>query len=222
MGTVVSMARFGGGRRAAGRGTAGAGPLRRGTAGPAPIDWSAQDWEDLVPRLLLLAAGRLSRMVWRGRRDGVRPAEAEDFVADAIAKTIAGVRQWNPQACTLFQHLAGVVVSDVSHAATAMDNRTTVSPAADPDGTAGAPVTHADSAPDQEEIAAWRSQCRHLLGHLDTIDPPLGRLAAAMLIDDLRETADLCRVLDLPAADIANLRKRLKRAVRGYLQEAAP
>ena len=100
------------------------------------IDWAVQDWDDLVPRLLLLAVSRLYRMTWRGRRGEAPPgaAEAEDYVNDAISKTISGVRVWNPGNCTLFQHLAGVIVSDVSHAATSTENRTTMAPPDDPPG----------------------------------------------------------------------------------------
>ena len=50
-------------------------------------------------------------------------AEAEDFVHDAITKTMSGVRVWNREACTLFQHLAGVIVSDISHSSASLESR---------------------------------------------------------------------------------------------------
>lgn len=179
------------------------------------VDWAGQDWEDLVPRLLVLASSRLSRMVWRGRADGSSPGTAEDFVNDAIAKTIAGLRVWNREACTLFQHLAGVIVSDVSHAANSPDNRRVV--ACDDHASAGDPATT-----DQEQVALWNAERRRLLDHLSDVDPTMGRMAQLMLIHDLRETADLCRELNVVPAQVANLRKRLKRVVRGYLQEDRP
>src|SRR4030095_5445652 len=102
---------------------------------PEGIDWKGQSWGDLVPRLLLVASARLHRMTWRGERRGATPGatEAADFVNDAISKTIAGVRAWKPQACTLFQHLAGVILSDISHAAGSIANRSTPGGGADPD-----------------------------------------------------------------------------------------
>jgi hypothetical protein len=186
------------------------------------IDWAAQDWNDLVPRLLLLGVSRLYRMTWRGRRGEAPPgaAEAEDYVNDAISKTIAGVRVWNPENCTLFQHLAGVVVSDISHAATSMENRGTVAPPGNPDNP-GWPPDPADDAPDQERAAEWRSQQRHLLDHLNGIDPDLARMAELMLGRDMQETDALSRELGVPASEIANRRKRLKRAVRAYMAEMA-
>ncbi len=187
-----------------------------------PIDWAAQDWDDLVPRLLLLAVSRLYRMTWRGRAGETPPgaAQAEDFVNDAISKTIAGVRIWNADNCTLFQHLAGVVVSDINHAAESMENRTTAAAPSDPpDGRW--PPDPADEAPDQAHAAEWRSEQRRLLAHLHELDPGLARMAELMLVHDLQETDGLSRELGVASSEIANRRKRLKRAVRAYLAEEA-
>jgi hypothetical protein len=186
------------------------------------IDWQAQDWDDLVPRLLLLAVSRLRRMTWRGDRRGPPPgaSEAEDFVNDAISKTIAGVRIWSPEACTLFQHLAGVIVSDISHAAESAENRSTLR-AASGGESGGVAIDIGDDAPDQETVAVWRSEQRRLLDHLERVDPALKEMAELMLAQDMQETVDLSRSLGIPPAEVANRRKRLKRAVRGYLTEFA-
>lgn len=182
------------------------------------IDWARQDWDDLVPRLLLLAVSRLYRMTWRGRRGEAPPgaAEAEDYVNDAIAKTIAGVRIWDPGRCTLFQHLAGVVVSDIGHAATSTENRTTMAPPKDPPGDRWPPDS-ADDAPDQEQATAWKSEQRRLLHHLKEIDPELAVMAGLMLIHDMQETQALSEAMEVPPAEIANRRKRLKRAIAAYI-----
>lgn len=187
----------------------------------ATIDWQAQDWDDLVPRLLLLAVSRLQRMTWRGQRRGPPPgaSEAEDFVNDAISKTIAGVRIWSPEACTLFQHLAGVIVSDISHAAESMENRTTLREAGGSESGTSLIADIGDEAPDQETMAVWRSEQRRLLDHLGRVDPALRTMAELMLVQDMQETTDLSRAMAVPAAEVANRRKRLKRAVRAYLTE---
>jgi hypothetical protein len=183
---------------------------------PAAVDWAAQDWEDLMPRLLLLAVARLARL--RGVMPGA--GEAEDFVNDAISKTMAGVRVWNQATCTLFQHLAGVVVSDISHCLTSTERRLTVrAPRAN--GSTSWPPEVADGAPDQEHLAVWISEQRRLLDHLHRLDPLMGRMAELMLVHDLCETSELSPALELGPVEVANLRKRLKRAVRTYLLEAA-
>jgi DNA-directed RNA polymerase specialized sigma24 family protein len=185
-------------------------------------DWAAQDWDDLVPRLLLLAVSRLYRMTWRGRRGEAPPgaAEAEDYVNDAISKTISGVRVWNSGNCTLFQHLAGVIVSDVGHAATSTENRTTMAPPDDPPGDRW-PPDPADDSPDQEQAVAWKSEQRRLLQHLDGIDSELAVMAGLMLVHDMQESEALAEAMGVPAAEIANRRKRLKRAVAAYMAEEA-
>ena len=185
------------------------------------VDWRTQNWEDLIPRLLLLAISRLRRMSWHGERRGAPPgaAEAEDFVNDAVSKTIAGVRIWNPAACSLFQHLAGVVVSDISHAAQSAENRITLRDSPSPAAGASLTATVADGAPNPESVIAWRSEQRRLLDHLEALDADLRRMAELMLVGDMQETADLSRALAIPAAEVANRRKRLKRAVQAYLVE---
>jgi len=191
-------------------------------SGPT-INWTAQDWDDLVPRLMLLAVSRLYRMTWRGRSGEAPPgaAEAEDFVHDAISKTISGVRIWNPDHCTLFRHLAGVVVSDIGHMARSAENRSTLAPPADPPGGHWPPDT-ADDASDQAQAMEWRSEQRRLLTHLEAVDPRLARMAELMLVHDLQETSTLSERLEVAAGEIANMRKRLKRAVRAYMAENAP
>lgn len=175
-------------------------------------------WEDLVPRLLLLAMSRLSRMTFQGQRGAAPPgaADAEDFVNDAIAKTLAGVRVWREANCTLFQHLAGIIVSDISHAATAAENRLTVAD----DGRhrpGGWPPDRADDRPGQEGEVLWRSEQRRLLAYLQAIDPMLGRMAELILIKDIDGSSELAHHLDVTVDDVANLRKRMKRAIRAFL-----
>src|SRR5262249_16646463 len=177
------------------------------------IDWQSQPWDDLVPRLLSLATSRLLRMTWRGQRRGHPPgaAEAADFVNDAIFKTIKGIRQWNPRASSLLEHLAGVVVSDISHAAVSAENRSLLDNPSkgDPDEQFGAEVK--DDAPSQESEAHWRSEQRRLLAYLEGVDPALRQIAALMLLRDMTDSAELGRELNLDPAEVANPRKRLKR-----------
>jgi len=185
------------------------------------VDWRAQNWEDLIPRLLLLAISRLRRMSWHGERQGAPPGaqEAGDFVNDAVSKTIAGIRIWNPAACSLFQHLAGVIVSDISHAAQSAENRVTLRDGGPPMGGASLTATVADGAPSQESVIAWRSEQRRLLDYLEALDADLGRMAELMLVQDMQETAELSRAMAVAPAEVANRRKRLKRALQAYLAE---
>jgi hypothetical protein len=80
------------------------------------FDWTQIDWNDLYPRLLLVAEGKLNRLAWRGSRLGPIPGgqTSHDFVQAAIEKTKGGIRVWNPE-ISIFQHLVGVILSDINH-----------------------------------------------------------------------------------------------------------
>jgi hypothetical protein len=60
------------------------------------FDWTQIDWNDLYPRLLLVADGKLNRLIWRGTRFGLIPGgqTSHDFVQAAIEKTKRGIRAW--------------------------------------------------------------------------------------------------------------------------------
>ncbi|MEL6963084.1 MAG: hypothetical protein AAFO01_10035 [Pseudomonadota bacterium] len=184
-----------------------------------PELWADVDWEDLVPRLLLLAMSRLSRMTWRGQRHAMPPgaAEAQDFVNDAITKTLSGVRVWSKGRCTLFQHLAGVVVSDISHAAEASENKLTLTADGRKHPSEDWPPDTMDDTPDQEQHTLWRSEQRRMIGHLDEVDPKLAQMAELILMEDVDGSAELAERLDCTINDVANLRKRMKRALRVYM-----
>ena len=50
----------------------------------------------------------------------------------------------------------------------------------------------------------------------------MGEMAELMLVQDICETCDLSRTLGVAPSEVANLRKRIKRAVRAYLAEDGP
>ena len=190
-------------------------------AGGRPPDWTQQKWDELVPRLLLLATSRLGHMSWRGCPRGGLPGTIEpaDLVNEAIAKTIAGVRLWHPEACSLFKHLASIIVQDVSHAANSSENRLTLAHRGPPASDGFWPPDIADETPDQEQVALWRSEQSQLLDFLSGVDPMIGKIAELRLARDLRETRELCVALAATPAEVANLRKRMKRALCAYLKE---
>ena len=174
-----------------------------------------------MPRLLRFSVSRMGRMTWRGRPPGGSPGmiEAADLVNEAIAKTIAGVRPWRSETCSLFQHLAGTIAQEISHAANSMENHLTVVHPGTPDTDVSWPPDAADETPDPELVALWRSEQHKLLKYLNDIDSMIGRMAELMLLHDIWETRELCQRLEVTPAEVANLRKRMKRAIRAYLSE---
>lgn len=179
------------------------------------IDWAAQDWEDLIPRLLLLAVMRLSRPASHGGRQGATAgsSDAQDVVDEAVAKTLSGRRAWDSDAGTLFEHLAGVVASDISDAARSADSGLT---AATP---SRGPLEQGGGSGDSEQAEAWRSERRRLLDHLYDKDEKLGEMASLILLEDCRDIGELASALEVVPLEIANMRRRMKREVRAYIAE---
>ena len=77
------------------------------------------------------------------------------------------------------------------------------------------------TAPDQERATEWKSEQRRLLQHLDRVDPDLAIMAGLMLVHDMQETEALAKAMKVESSEIANRRKRLKRAVAAYMAEGA-
>ncbi len=164
------------------------------------IDWAAQDWEDLIPRLLLLAVVRLSRPVLQSGGQGapVSASEAQGYVDEAISKTLAGGCDWDPNSHTLFEYLARAVVRDIGEAIGSQ--------------TGG---LNANGAQDVEE--PWRLARRSLLDHLYDKDERLGEMASLMLLENCLDTTELADALEVVPVELSNMRRRMKREVRDYI-----
>ena len=164
------------------------------------INWAAQDWEDLIPRLLLLAVVRLSRPALQdgGERAPVRESEAQGYVDEAVSRTLAGDGDWDPNSHTLFEYLARIVVRDIGEAV----------------GSQGG-GSNANGARDIDE--PWRLARRSLLDHLYDKDERLGEMASLMLLEDCLDTTELANALEVVPNEISNMRRRMKREVRDYI-----
>lgn len=163
------------------------------------IDWAAQDWEDLIPRLLLLAVVRLSRPALQdgGQGAAVPVSEAQGYVDEAVSKTLAGDCDWDPNAHTLFEYLARVVIRDIGEAV----------------GSRGGGA--ANGAQEVEE--PWRLARRSLLDHLYDKDERLGEMASLMLLENCLDTTELADALEVVPVEVSNMRRRMKREVRDYI-----
>ncbi len=161
------------------------------------VDWTAQDWDDLVPRLTLLAVLRMARAAMDDGQHGVALAiaDAEDIVSRAIAETMSGQHPWDQDGDTLYAHLARAVGSGVLAKAGLMT------------------ASHDGDDPGGE----WRSDRRQLLDHLYDKSDKFGEMASLMLLENVHQTAELATALEVVPVEIGNLRRRMKREVRDYI-----
>jgi DNA-directed RNA polymerase specialized sigma24 family protein len=79
-------------------------------------------WDEAYPKLVKFAEWLIQGKHWNGN---VLPKgqTAESIVRDAIAKTFAEVRNWDPDRGDLFEWLNWVIKSDISHLARSASNR---------------------------------------------------------------------------------------------------
>jgi hypothetical protein len=180
---------------------------------PSHIDWTTIDWADLYPRLLLVAAGKLNRLNWRGQRSGAIPGgkTAADIVQDAIVKTMSGQRAWKEQQNSLFDHLAGVISSEISHLVESRENRATLRV----DENIVQLLNHRE---DPETIIVRKAQEHTFLIYLAKKKPVLRALAELILYDANADTPNLMVKLDLSLREVESLKKALRRATEAFLE----
>jgi hypothetical protein len=177
---------------------------------PSGIDWSRTDLGAIYPKLVLFAYGKLTKLSWRGAYYGHVPGgmTAKDFVHQAIEKTEEGIRLWNRE-ISLYRHLCGIISSDINHLADSLENKLT-------EISDDNVVYLHDSSRSPEEEVVRRSQERHFLQYLSTIDSRLRRLAELIVYDGASRNADLSIEMNLTPQQIENLKRRLRLAIGGY------
>jgi hypothetical protein len=177
------------------------------------FDWTQIDWNDLYPRLLLVAEGKLNRLIWRGTRFGPIPGgqTSQDFVQAAIEKTKEGIRAWNPEV-SIFQHLAGVILSDINHLANSVENQITQC-----SDEKVIPIEDHRATP--ETSAIRRSQEETFLAFLHAKNPALRTLAFSILHDPARRgSLELATKLNLSICQLDSLKRALRRATEEFLK----
>lgn len=181
-------------------------------AEPNDVDWTQIDWNDLYPRLLLVAAGMLNRRAWRGKYFGPAPGAPtpHDFVHQAIEETMSGERVWNRDV-SLFQHMVGVIRSKISHLSTSQENKVTQR---EDDKI----VQIADYRINPEAAAIRKAQEEAFLAFLEAKKPALRQLAYWMLHEPIRDTPELTVRLNMSVRDVDSLKRALRLATEEYVK----
>jgi DNA-directed RNA polymerase specialized sigma24 family protein len=170
---------------------------------PTGIDWSALPWKELIPRLLLYTHHRL-----RHTSLGTSKALADDYVLGAIEKTIAGSRNWDPARVGLFEHLVGVISSDVYN-----EVRKTAAERHIPLDTAVSETVVSD-APTPEDDAAFKLDIAKTLAFLRERDEQLARMADAIVFLGVDKPQELAAFLGISVDEVNRQKGRLKRLLQ--------
>ena len=176
------------------------------------FDWAKIDWNDVYPRALLIAAGKLQRLSWRGQPFGAIPGgkTAKDIVQSAIVKTISGERTWDGKK-SLLEHLAGVISSEISHMVRSAENRKTIREDEN---------VHliADYRDNPETLAIRREQEQQFLCFLENKKSGLRFLAELILYDPDADNSLLINRLNLSSRELESLKRALRRATGDFLK----
>ena len=162
------------------------------------------DWEDILPRLLLVAR----RYYNQALRSFPGAPEPRDLVQQAIADLLGGQRTLPPDV-PVFNTLCGIIRSQASNF---VARQQPVGAGDHPAGTRHRPLDPktraAPSAPDMTvEEKLFRKKVLALIG-----DRPLDRRIVDLLLKDpALKPADLAALLDVPIREIYNAKRRLRR-----------
>jgi DNA-directed RNA polymerase specialized sigma24 family protein len=139
--------------------------------------------------------------------------EVNDFIQAAVRKALDGTRKWHPEEQDLLSFMKGIISSEVSSRATAIENandrRATTLPAEADVHTVDVSSRQDESlssAPSVVEYAQWRN----LL--LAKLEDPLERAIVTLVIDeDLDQPQEIADRLQVSVDEVYNAKKRLRR-----------
>jgi len=177
------------------------------TASAVPSRLQDEDWDDLLPRLLLVAR----RFHARALRSYSGAPDPHDLVQQAVTDLLDGRRRLPPDV-PVFTVLCGVMRSQASNF---VSRQQPVGPGADPDETRIAPllmeVADAGFAPTHQlALDELRDELYAIVGN-DTL---ARRVIDLLLEDSTLKPSDLAEMLNVPVRDIYNTKRRLRRKLR--------
>lgn len=166
------------------------------------------DWDDIYIRLLAVAAG-----ISKGRRGA---GTARDFVHDAISKTLDGkTRRWDPDNVTLFEHLCGVIRSEISHPGRRYGS------ASEQQVDDAVIVQFKDGRPNPEDKQVADSVNREFFQFVDKHDARAGAMSRLIIERDMKQSNELSEAMDMPVSRIDRLRKKLRRLAVAYITSSS-
>ncbi|HEX9985503.1 MAG TPA: hypothetical protein VGF69_19760 [Thermoanaerobaculia bacterium] len=171
------------------------------------------DLEELTHRLVLYASWLVRKHVWRPGT--ARPPVgllARDLVQEAFVKLLTGQRQRH-KPVSLFQLLAGIIRSQVSHLGNSIESRLPHQPIVDPGETGGVTpdeLVDPDVGVERRLIAGeWLEKLLELFGD----DSRMRRYISLLTQEFCEDAAAYAAELGVSRTEIYNLNRRLARCL---------
>lgn len=178
----------------------------------------------LLKKLLLYADSSVRQHIWHGVLGGLplHGKSADDYLQDAVVKTLTGKRKWKPSNCSLEQHLRGVLDSDINHDSMRPMNQRILREGSlecedSQDSTSFFDRIAAETVTVEEieKLKEWDTMILEFLEDLSD-DKPVQRLFEA-IFDGTIKRADQAKVLAVPETQIDAFKKRLSTRVKKFI-----
>jgi hypothetical protein len=171
-------------------------------------------WDEVKPRLLLLALRKIDRTKWKGRASGKIPGEekifmAEDVIQTAINKFLSGERRHWDWSKSDLDNLWDAVSSEISNRSTSAENQTTIQL-----DEKVIELYPGETEPDRRIMD--RLICEKLLKFLREEDMEVAKMAEIMLSEGLFRSGELAHAMCLPPKKIEAMKKRLRRLIEKF------
>jgi hypothetical protein len=170
-------------------------------------------WDDLYPRLCLVAAQLVRRMAWLSQRRGVIPGalEPNDLVNQATMQTLAGSHVWNPALKSMFLHLSDVMKRNSSNLINSKEARTVT---VVDSYTMYSQYSDAISNGDSEYI----TYVNDFIKYVTENDEWAGKICVLMIQVGLTNPIEISNAVDRSVSFVNNKKKAIKKLAQRYVE----
>ena len=189
-------------------------------------DLIKENHTEWLPRLLAIAHSKIAPLSWKGKKRGAIPggAQAEDFVSQAIEKTITGTRCFAPAdgsdiKGSLFFHLDSVIDSLISHACESAENRKVRNTLSEEDPLSGSVIEIPVTQTPLDRLIDSNDEERYqifLLTFVDFIDDDPQLKEAFQLFYDGTTPIEVAQKMKLTIEQTYQLRRKIKRRIEAF------
>jgi len=179
-----------------------------------------QELKELVIRITGFSQMWVKKTFWRGQKATNGNLDAisyADLVNQAISKALEGNRKWNPEKCSLYTFLCGIIKSDISHLYDGPDHKNLLreyGAVSDEDGSTKSPslIDGQASTTDGPKDAALKDESEEkVIEFYLTLDDDKDLQRLCDYLVDGKTPSEIATLMNVPPSEIYNARKRLKR-----------
>lgn len=176
-----------------------------------------QDWNSLLPQLLLFATKRWARYSSQDNLAGYDPA---DVVLDAIEKVFTGSRIWDPQKHPdFFEYLTSVIDSEIKNLRMSWHVRRILPTGAPNDEGYLNPLNVSDETPSSSPLKSILLKEKRLQEYTEAVDfiaylqrePLLQNIVRCILFQEITKPLEIVSYLGITPKQFSNSRKKLQR-----------